>query len=255
MWPIACTFYLENIIAFVHGTNTLVSYSTSEKSGNTQSPFSFPHGLSDPFASHWGHLLDVIELGGLSDIRFQDDFLENQLTPLLSASSAPNLTDLPLDTSANRFTAFEDVLSRLSGNAYSLLLNAMQTPSALDANHDVWTPPQVMVQAQQVILVGRLRVNTLQLVWGLISVGCIGICMALVMWERPVRFGMASSRGEFMSGGVVELIHLMHLSALPRLIAGDSNEARYIDARRLRAENVTVEYVFPFFTRLSGLHM
>jgi hypothetical protein len=112
--------------------------------------------------------------------------------------------------------------------------------SALDTNHTVWAPPQVMVQAT---LVGRLPVNVLQLVLGFICVFCVGVCMVLITWGRRVQVGGSSGRTPLMSGGVLELVHLMHLSALPRLIAGDRNEARYRDARRFRAENVIVEYV------------
>jgi hypothetical protein len=246
VWPIACSFNLENATAFVRGTNALVSYTASNKTSSSQSPFNSPYGLSDPLVSYWGRLIDIIEnleLGGRSDVRFQLDFLENQLRPLLNESSVPSLTDLPLNTSADRFTAFADSLNRLSGNAYSLFLNAMQMTSAFDTNHAVWTPPQVMVQAQQTSLVGRLRVNVLQLVLGFICVLCVGVCMVLITWERGVQVGGSSGRTAFMSGGVLELVHLMHLSALPRLIAGDSSEARYRDARRIRAENVIVEYV------------
>lgn len=246
MWPIACSFNLENATAFVRGTNALISYTTSNQESSSQSPFDSPHGLSDPLVNYWGRFIDVIEnleLGGRTDVIFQLNFLEDQLRPLLNETSVPTLTDLPLNTSASRFTAFADNLNRLSGNAYSLLLNAMQTTSALDANHAVWTPPQVTVQAQQTVLVGRLRVNVLQLVLGSISVLCVGACMAVVLWERRVDVDVSSGGTSFMSGGILELVHLMHLSALPRLIAGDSNEARYRDARRSRAENVVVEYV------------
>jgi len=172
----------------------------------------------------------------------RENLPENMLRPLLNETSAPYLTDLPLNTSANRFIAFADTLSQLSANVYSLILNAMQTTSPDDPNHAVWNPPQVLVQAQRKVPAGRLRVNVLQLVLGVISVVCIGVCMPLIVCGCPVD---AAPRGgtEFMSGGVLELMHLMHLSALPRLTAGDNSEACYQDARRLRAENVTAEYV------------
>jgi len=174
-----------------------------------------------------------------------EEFLEDQLRPLLNETIAPYVTDLPLNTSANRFIAFADVLNRLSVNVYSLILNAMQTTSPADANDAVWNPPQVLVQAQRTVPAGRLRVNALQLVLGVISVVCIGVCMVLVVCGRSASVTVPLGGTEFMSGGVLELVHLMHLSALPRLTAGNSNEACYRDARRLRAENVTVEYVLP----------
>jgi len=125
----------------------------------------------------------------------------------------------------------------------------MQTPA--DANHAAWNPPRVLVQAQRTAPAGRLRLNVLQLALGVISVVCIGICMVLVVCGRPVSVAVPPGGTEFMSGGILELVHLMHLSALPRLIAGDSNEARYRDARRLRAENITAEYILPLLTNFS----
>ena len=187
--------------------------------------------------NYWSHVIGAINSG-------EEQLLGNQLIPLLNETSAPYLTDLPLNTSANRFIAFGDILSRLSGNVYSLILNAMQT-SPTDANHAAWNPPQVLVHAQRTVPAGRLRVNVLQLVLGIISVVCIGVCMVLVVCGRPASVAVSSGGTEFMSGGVLELVRLMHLSALPRLTAGGSNEARYRDARRLRAENVTAEYVLP----------
>jgi len=190
--------------------------------------------------------MDVIhqsEFGDYPAYRYGEKFLENQLRPLLNETSPPYLTDLPLNTSANKFIAFADVLGRLSGSVYSLILNAIQTRSPADANHAPWNPPQVLVQAQRTVPAGRLRVNVLQLVLGVISVVCIGVCMVLVICGRPPSVAVPSGGTEFMSGGVLELVHLMHLSALPRLTAGDGNEAHYRDVRRLRAENVTAEYV------------
>jgi len=191
-------------------------------------------------------VIRVMETLGL----LEGKFLENQLTPLLNESSAPYLTYLPLNTSANRFIAFADILSRLSVNVYSLILNALQTTYPTDANDAAWNPPQVLVQAQRTLPAGRLRVNVLQLVLGVISVVCIGISMVLVMCGRPASGAVPSVGNEFMSGGVLELVHLMHLSALPRLTAGDSDEAPHLDARRLRAENVTAEYVLPLLINL-----
>ena len=253
VWPIACRFHLENATAFVRGTNALISYTPINQRGNLQSPFDPPYGGSDPLVDSWNYLIDDIwnlEHERYPPLYFEENFLENQLRPLLNETSAHYLTDLPLNTSANRFIAFADMLSRLSGNVYSLILNAMRTTSPTDANHAVWNPPQVLVQAQRTVPAGRLRVNVLQLVLGLISVVCIGVCMVLVVCGRPALVTVPSGRTEFMSGGVLELVHLMHLSTLPRLTAGDGNEARYRDARRLRAENVTAEYVLHFLINL-----
>ena len=199
----------------------------------------------------WSQLIDVIQQVelGTSEGLFGAEFLEAQLRPLLRETSAPYITDLPLNTSSNRFIAFADILSRLSVNVYSLILNAMQTPG--DANHEAWNPPRVLVQAQRTVPAGRLRVNVLQLVLGVISVVCIGICMVLVVCGRPVSIAVPPDGTEFMSGGILELVHLMHISALPRLTAGDSNEALYGDSRRLRAENVTAEYVLPLLINFS----
>jgi hypothetical protein len=251
MWPIACRFHLENATASVRGTNALISYTPINQGLNSQSPFDPPYGESDPLVNSWSHLIDVI--WGLEHnpkheyddepLNFHEGFLENQLRPLLNETGAPYLTDLPLNTSANRFTAFADILNRLSVNAYSLILNAMQTTSPADANDAAWNPPRVLVQAQRTVPAGRLRVNVLQLVLGIVSVACIGVCMVLVLCGRPASVALPSGGTEFMSGGVLELVHLMHLSLLPRLTAGDINEAHYRDARRLRAENVTAEYV------------
>jgi hypothetical protein len=222
-----------------------MSYTTSDNENRSHSPFDSPYGLSDPLVDYWSDLIDGmenLEFNDLWGLRFQENFIEYQLGPLLNESSVTNLTDLPLNTSANRFTAFADNLARLSGNTYSLILNAMRMASALDTNRAVWTPQQVVVQAQQTILVGRLRVNTLQLVLGFISVIWLGVCTVLVIWGR-VHVDISSGPTEFMSGGVLELVCLMHHSALPGIIAGDSSEAHYRDTRRFRAEIVTAEYV------------
>jgi len=188
----------------------------------------------------WSSLIDAIwklEHRNYPALGIEEEFLENQLKSLLNETSAPYLTDLPLNTSANRFIAFADILSRLSGNVYSLILNAIQTISPADAN-----PPQVLVEAQRTVPAGRLRVNVLQLILGVISVVCIGVCMVTTVCGRTPSVAVPSGGTEFMSGGVLGLVHLMHLSALPRLTAGDSNETIYRDAQRLRAENVTAEY-------------
>src|ERR1700733_15366041 len=58
-WPIACTMYLEDLIAHVGGNNTLLSHSLNNSQDTNLQPFvrALP---SSPYERAWGLLFDAI---------------------------------------------------------------------------------------------------------------------------------------------------------------------------------------------------
>lgn len=156
LWPIACTLNLENATAQVLGTNQLLAYSTNQPDNGFQSPFDIQSIPSDPLVQNFGYLFNTFEAfqGHLQIASVASRFLENQLLPLLNETSAPHISSLPLDSSADRLAAFADTVSRLTCTAYALILDSSRSPPASQQDAAVWAPTKATVGVKETVLAG-----------------------------------------------------------------------------------------------------
>lgn len=209
-----------------------------------QSPTELYPPLANPLASHWADLFHAfdslsgswLQLGVLT----REDFVEDQVSPVLDGSADPTLTSLPVQSTAERFLAFEDSLSRLTVTAYSLVLGSLLTPSSSDSDPGVWVPLNVTVYATRPQVAAYLRVGGIQVAIGILSVIALGLC--IVMSAHQVRSADQPDDSIMISGGTLDCIVMMHRSSLPHEMTL-GGEIRNRDTQRRRAESIVATCV------------
>lgn len=248
IWPITCAFTFLNGTASVNGANQLVSFSANKTRSDLSSPFTLsPPG--DPLVQSWSELIETIqelEYGGIRNIRFELNYIEDELLPLLNSSSGLPPSDYVLSSSAARFTAFGDILSRMTGNAYALLLESLRFPATTDSEAPIWNPPKATITLAQPELHGRIRLNGRQIVIGLVASLASAACLLHVVgiFNTSERDGF-QHEDELVGGNVLDIITVLHRSSLPAKVCGreDDSSAAMEGTRRSRAEGTVTEYV------------
>lgn len=227
------------------GTNQLLSYNVTTAL-TPHSPWNRSPQLDEPLVNNWETLFNTIQFLSLSSQAGDSisvTFIEDQVSSILAGREDLGITTLPVNTTNERIAAFEENLSRLTGTAYALLLDALRTPSLLDPDPTVWNLPRVAVQAKKTQVAAFLRVNGLQVVFGLLSVLALILCVAVSVGQRIYKRDLRDGNSVILTGGALDLISLMHESTLPREVALTPEEGFSKDAQRLRAESTVTECV------------
>lgn len=274
MWPIGCTFFVQNATAEVQGNNKLLK---SELSSPTQMDYTNLFAPTspalksryDPLERSWEPLIhSIIEseigTGGSADSsggeQLPYQWLENIVYLNLNSSTLPGSSSSESPTVTERFEAIERALGGLTGLAYGMLVQSFRAQT-LDASAggnislsgvgNNWRPTMALVDGQQIILRGRLKINGLQVVIGTLSV--VMICLAVMFALAPNRTRHETPVEDVVrDGGVIDVISLANHSTLPSILADDMHgETRDYngspgskDKRRMIAERTTIAYVF-----------
>lgn len=246
VWPITCAFTFLNGTATVNGANQLVSFSTDKANDELLSPFNLS-ATADPLVQSWSELIETIqelEFGGIRNVLFELNYMEDELLPLLNASSGIPPSHYALSSSAVRFAAFGDTLSRMTGNAYALLLESLRSPAATDSEAPVWNPPKATMTLAQPELYGRIRLNGEQIVIGLISSLALVACFfhAVGTYKGP-EYEEMHHEDDLIGGNALDIVTVLHHSSLPAKVCGRDGDNYVGGTRRSRAEDIVAEYV------------
>jgi hypothetical protein len=233
IWPFVWVLATGQATATVLGNGTLKSLDRSDTPPHTAFPF-----MNEPknqLESNWFRLVSAILAaeGGLSaayyswfgtNIRYLDE--------------------------QHTLTLFEDHLASISSLAYALVIHRMRGryASGHAMTTSTWTPQYAVVTANHPVLRAHLQVNGLPLLVGSLSVVALGVVSAMCV------FGHNVTDNTVRDGGVIDLISLLHNSALPDILAGtgeDYGNQNIGDAlfvtRSARARETMVASVFQTF--------
>ena len=226
-WPIACTMYLEDLIAHVRDNNTLLSHPFNNSQDTNLQPFvrALP---SSPYERAWGFLFDAIWSSQIQArahrSRFGGEYLplqwlERQVFHFLNGTAS---------TSSQKIRALEADLQSITSVAFSLLVQQMRARGNL-------TSLSADVLGQQQTPAAKLHVNGLQTAIGLFCVATLFFC---ALYEIQMRDGlMPQGDRYFLAGDTLDLMCLMRGSSLPELLVKPSSTP---DVRRDRAESIGV---------------
>lgn len=228
VWLLGCVLRTDNATAHVRGDGVLLSLNAT-----ASTPFTpFPYLDNEPqnaMESWWISLLEALfKSQGGAGVHQGSTWVEDTLERLLLAQ--PDIATL------------ETNLASMTSFFYALVIQHWRTrygagdPSVAQN----WTPSNTTVQGHHPVLKGRLQIDGIPLI-----VGCISTLILTVVSLSCVR-GHDTNDTVVRDGGVIDLISLLHDSALPDIIAGDGEgwdaaaERAMFETRSSRARRVLV---------------
>ena len=207
IWPLACVLNADQATAIVLGNGTLESLNISDPVPRTPFPF-LSNEPKNQIESNWVSLLDALPGPSYEDglTAAENTWFENTMQSLLT--ERPSISTL------------EDNLARISGLSYALLSQNWRTRYA---NGDTtlssrWAPWNATVAGKVPVLKAYLQVNGMPLLVGSLST------LILVVTSRMCVIGHGITDNTVRDGGVIDLISLLHNSALPGLLVGHEEE-------------------------------
>ena len=232
MWPLACVLSADPATAVVLGNGTLKSLKST-----TPPHTAFPFMMNDPknqIESNWVPLLDALPASeGETGQETGTSWLETTMKPPLGVQ--PNIVTL------------EDNLATISSLAFSLLIQRWRIRYANNdtALASTWIPQTATVPGEVPVLKAHLQVSRISLLVGSLSVLVLCATSAMCIVAH------GTTDDTVRDGGVIDLVSMLHNSALPEILAGhhkdDKNQE--IDevvfaTRRTRARRVIVASVY-----------
>lgn len=159
-------------------------------------------------------------------------WLEQRLVTLLNQTKVP---------SSSRLDAVETMLQNLTSTAYALLIQGIRTSGE---ENGVGLGTKLVYASvsgrQDDAIFAKLQVHGLPVVVGLVCVLVLAGCaLASTRLGRPFT---AQDNGMMLAAGVVDIMYLMHDSALPGVLAQSPFDHACGDERRSKAEEVDVIY-------------
>jgi hypothetical protein len=236
IWPLACVLVADPSTAIVLGNGHLDTHDISSIPPHTAFPF-IANEPKNQMESNWVPLLDALSASeGADGMESGTTWLETTIQSLLA--ERPSITTL------------EDNLASISSLAYSLLIQRWRIRHATgDATlASTWMPRNATVAAEVPVLKAYLQVNGIPLLAGPLSVLVLSIISLICI------VGHGKNDNIVRDGGVIDLLSLMHESALPEMLAGheeDGESQKISDAmfamRKSRARRVMVAWVLQTF--------
>ena len=252
-WPIACSIYVETVMADVRGDNYLLSYTTNTSNvSNTTTPFVRLPPTS-PLERNWASVLDQIYASEIptpgpiwqgsvwQGLYAPSKWLENRILALLKGTTS---------TSAQKLGALETDLQSITSVAYSLLFEQIYNSGNFTGAR---YPNVITVLGQERVPLAKLQVNGLQVFVGLICTLVLLACVLISSGLGPVT--EESSDVYMLSGEVLDLMCLMKNSALPELLNSTGVAPSNTGARRAKAEKLNVVLVYLPYHHLSLRHL
>jgi hypothetical protein len=235
IWPLACVLAADQVTAIVLGNGTLESLNSSSPRPHTAFPF-MTNEPKNQLESNWVPLLDALSATeGVEGVGSGFTWLETTMRSLLTEQ--PSITTL------------EDNLAGISSLAYSLLIQRWRIRYA-DGDTTLastWMPQIQTVAAKVPVLKACLQVNGILLLVGSLSVLVLGTISIMCVIGHGINDNIVRD------GGVIDLISLLHNSALPEVLAGheDDGDPQIGDTifamRRTKARRVMVASVLQTF--------
>ena len=231
IWPLACVLVAGQSPAVVLGNGHLESHNISNTAPHTAFPF-MTNEPKNQLESNWVPLLDALSASeGVEGVGSGFSWLETTMQSLLM--ERPNITTL------------EDNLASLSSLTYSLLLQRWRIRYADGdtALSSTWMPQNSTVGAEVPVLKAHFQVNGIPLLVGSLSLLVLSTVSVVCVVGHGINDNVVRD------GGVIDLISLLHNSALPGILAGheedDGDQMRDIifAMRRTRARRVVVASV------------
>ena len=208
IWPLACVLNADQTTAIVLGNGTLESLNISGPAPRTPFPF-LSNEPKNQIESNWAPLFSALPapIGrGDGTPVTPNTWVENTMQPMLA--EPPSISTL------------EDNLASITALSYALLSQDWRTRYA---NGDTtlssrWAPQNATVAGKVPVLKAYLQVNGVPLLVGSLST------LVLVVTSRMCVIGHGITDNTVRDGGVIDLISLLHNSALPGLLVGHEEE-------------------------------
>jgi hypothetical protein len=237
IWPLACVLTADKATAAVLGNGTLESLNISSIPPHTAFPF-MTNEPKNHLESNWVPLLGAIYT--MIGDAYGTPWIQDTMQSLLD--ERPSITTL------------EDNLASLSSLTYSLLIQEWRNRYASgDATlASTWVPQYAIVAGEHPVLKAHLQVNGIPLLVGSLSV----LVLSAISVACVVGHGITDN--VMRDGGVIDLVSLLHNSALPEMLTGheDGGNQKIGDTmfttRRNRARRTMVASVFQ---ALPGEHI
>ena len=203
-WPLGCVLVTNNATARVRGDGSLLSLNVANPTPYTPFPY-LSHRPKNALENHFAPLHDVI-LDSESASAKGDTWIEQALRVTL--------------VNQPKLRALEETLSSITSLAYSLLIQRWRTRLS-DGDPTVlsnWVPENKTAQAHYPLVQAHLQVNGIPLLVGSIST------LVLVAVSLVSVVGHRITDHIVRDGGVIDLVSLLHESALPDILAGDAGD-------------------------------
>ena len=228
VWPLGCVLVTNNATASVRGDGTLLFLNVTNPAPYTPFPYLSnqpKNALEKYFAPLHGA---IISSEGGEEVTEGDSWIEEVLR--MTLADQPNLR------------ALEQCLGSITSLAYSLLIQRWRTrlsdgDSTLSSN---WVPENKTAQGHYPFLRAHLQVNGIPLLMGSFST------LVLVAVSLLCVVGHYTTDHIVHDGGVIDLVSLLHDSALPDILAGDdgdgsmASEKAMFETRSTRARRTKV---------------
>jgi hypothetical protein len=213
IWPLACVLVADQSTATVLGNSSLDSLNISSIPPHTAFPF-MTNKPKNQIESNWVPLIDALfatESASQQGLEPTRGFSWLETTMRSSLLDRPNITTL------------EDDLASISSLAYALLIQRWRIRYA-DGDTTLastWMPNNATVTGEVPVLRAHLQVNGIPLLVGSLSVLVLGIMSVMCI------VGHDKTDNAVRDGGVIDLISLLHNSALPEMLMGHEEDSGY----------------------------
>ena len=203
IWPLGCVLVTNNATARVRGDGSLLSLNVTNPAPYTPFPF-FSNQPKNALEKYFSPLHDaIISSEGGGGLDQGDTWIEQALRTTLA--DQPSLR------------ALEESLGSITSLAYSLLIQRWRTRRSdgdrtLSSN---WVPENKTAQGHYPLLRAYLQVNGIPLLVGSISTLVLVVVSVICVVDHRITDHIVRD------GGVIDLVSLLHGSALPYIIAGD----------------------------------
>jgi hypothetical protein len=208
VWTLDCVPTADHATAILLGNGALQSFNTSSIPPHTAFPFT-TNEPKNQIESNWDSLLEALlgaEGDPLTDYQSGTSWLETTLRSLLVEQ--PNITTL------------EDNLASISSLAYALLIQRWRIRYAGGDTTlaSTWVPQNATVAGEVPVLKAHLQINGTPLLVGSLSVLVLGAVSVMCVT------GHDTTDDIMHDGGVIDLISLLHNSALPEMLVGHGED-------------------------------
>ena len=210
VWALGCVLVTSNATARVRGDGSLLSLNVTNPTPYTPFPY-LSNQSKNGLEKYFGPLHDVIASTEVGEMNGDGDseggtWIEQALSVMLAKQ--PSLR------------ALEESLSSITSLTYSLLIQKWRTRLS-DGDPTVlsnWVPENKTAQAHYPLLQAHLEVNGIPLLVGSIST------LVLMAVSLICVVGHRINDHIVRDGGVIDLVSLLHESALPDILAGDDGD-------------------------------
>ena len=207
IWPLGCVLVTNNATARVRGDGSLLFLNVTNPTPYTPFPYisNTPKNALEKYFASLHSAISGSEGGRL---------LGPSNNTWIEETLRMTLVDQP------SLRALEKCLGSITSLAYSLLIQRWRTrlsdgDRTLSSN---WVPENKTVQGHYLLLEAHLQVNGIPLLVGSISTLVLGAVSLICV------VGHRITDHVIHDGGVIDLVSLLHGSALPDILAGDAGD-------------------------------